>query len=262
MRMVVGEPLDVVVEGMEPGRREDPDLTHPAAHPLASHPRAGDGVGGTHDQRPHRRPQALRQAHRHDVRTRAVRRQRDAGGDVRVPDAGAVEVDADPDRVGVAAQPLEILDGEHRATGEVVGVLDRDRRGAHEERPHVGCEHRLDGLAVDLPPRVAPGAHREAGQGAVSAQLGTSDVRGGLAEHLLARLDQRRDGEDVGHRPGGREERVLLAEQRRDPSLQLGHGRVLAVHVVADLGPAIAARIAAVGRVTVSERRSMVTAPR
>ena len=49
-----------------------------------------------------------------------------------------------------------------------------------------------------------------------------------------------------------------MAEQRRDPLLEPVDRRVLAELVVADLGAAaIASRIAGVGRVTVSERRSM-----
>ena len=100
----------------------------------------------------------------------------------------AVEVDADADRVGPRAQRLEVLEREHRAAGEVVGVLDRDRRGADEERPHVGGVHRLDRGQVDLAARVAPGAHGQPGEGAVRAELGAGDVGGGLAQHLLPRL--------------------------------------------------------------------------
>ncbi len=48
--------------------------------------------------------------------------------------------------------------------------------------------------------------------------------------------DEGADGEHVGHRPGGREERGLLAEQPGDPLLERADGGVLAVDVVADLG--------------------------
>jgi hypothetical protein len=36
--VVVSQPVDVVVQRVQPGRREDPDLAHPAAEPLAPHP--------------------------------------------------------------------------------------------------------------------------------------------------------------------------------------------------------------------------------
>ena len=51
VRVVVGQPVDVVVEGVQPGGGQDADLPHPAAHPLAAYPRLGDGVGGADHQR-------------------------------------------------------------------------------------------------------------------------------------------------------------------------------------------------------------------
>ncbi len=52
-----------------------------------------------------------------------------------------------PTPVGELAQVAQVRDRQHRAAGEVVGVLDRDRRGGHEERPHVGGEQRLGSSA-------------------------------------------------------------------------------------------------------------------
>ena len=108
--------------------------------------------------------------------------------------------------------------GTHRSPGEVVGVLDRERRGRHEERPHVRGEHLLDHRQVDAAARVPPGAHGEAGVRRVRAELGAGDVGARLAEHLLAGADQGADGEHVGHRAGRGEQRRLVAEQRRPPA--------------------------------------------
>ena len=130
--------------------------------------------------------EALGEADGEHVGDAAVVGQRRAGGDVGVPQPGAVEVDAGALGVGPGAQLAQVVDGEHRATGEVVGVLDRDRRRAHEERTHVGGVHRLDGGQVDLPARARPGAHRDAADRAVGTQLGARDVRRRLAQHLLA----------------------------------------------------------------------------
>ena len=57
--------------------------------------------------------------------------------------------------------------------------------------------------------------------------------------------------------PRGHEQPGLLAEQLGGALLEGDHRRVVAEHVVADLGHAMARRIASVGRVTVSERRSI-----
>ena len=81
-----------------------------------------------------------------------------------------------------------------------------------------------------------PGAAGQAGQGAVRAELGAQDVRPRLAQHLLAGADQRGQSEHVGHRARGGEQRRLLAEELGHPVLEPAYGRVLVVHVVADLG--------------------------
>ncbi len=127
VRVVVGQPLDVVVEGVQPGRGEDADLAHPAAHPLAAHPGLVDRVPRPDHQRADRGAEPLGQADGEHVRDRAVLGERRAGGDVRVPDPRAVEVHAGADAGRPLAQVAQVLERQHRAAGEVVGVLDRDR---------------------------------------------------------------------------------------------------------------------------------------
>src|SRR5215218_5889047 len=84
--MVVREPVDVVVEGVQPGGREDADLAHAAAHPLAPDACLRDRLPRSHDQRADRGTEPLRQADGDHVGTRAVRREGDARRDVGVPD--------------------------------------------------------------------------------------------------------------------------------------------------------------------------------
>jgi hypothetical protein len=143
--VVLGEPVDVVVEGVEPGGGQDADLPHPAAHPLAPDPRFRDRLVRADHQRPDRGAEALAQADRHHGAHPAVLLERDAGRDVCVPDPGAVDVQADVLLVDELAKLADRLGRDDRSAAEVVGVLDRDRRGRHEERAQVRCEHRLDG---------------------------------------------------------------------------------------------------------------------
>ena len=74
MGVVVGEAFEVVVEGVQARGREDADLTHPPAHPLAPHPRLGDRVAVADHERADRCAEALGQAHGQYVGDRAVLR--------------------------------------------------------------------------------------------------------------------------------------------------------------------------------------------
>ena len=93
--VVVGQPGQVVGQRVPPGRGEDADLAHAAAVALAPDPGLGDAVGGRDQHRADRRAEALGQAHRHGVEAGGQLAQRRAGRDVRVPQPGAVEVQAE-----------------------------------------------------------------------------------------------------------------------------------------------------------------------
>ena len=80
--VVLGEPVDVVVEGVEPGRGEDARLAHAAAEPLAQHPGAlGAGAAAVTTTEPTGAPRPLRRQTDSVSNSRAVVRQRVAGGD-------------------------------------------------------------------------------------------------------------------------------------------------------------------------------------
>ena len=94
--VVLGEPLDVVVEGVQPGRGEHARLAHPAAEPLAQHPGPlGAGGAAVTTSEPTGAPRPLLRQTDRVPNTRAVGRERRAGGDGGVPDAGAVAVQRD-----------------------------------------------------------------------------------------------------------------------------------------------------------------------
>ena len=85
-------------------------------------------VAGADEHRADRGAEPLGQADAHGVELRAVGRERDAGGDVGVPEPGTVEVHRDPPRLGAGAQRLDLVERLDRAAAEVVGVLDDDQR--------------------------------------------------------------------------------------------------------------------------------------
>ena len=80
-------------------------------------------------------------------------------------------------------------------------------------------------------------------------------------DDVVARPGQHAQRNLVGHRAAGQPERRLLAEQGRDALLQRIDGRILAELVVTDGRGGDGRTHSGVGRVTVSERRSIGGAP-
>ena len=78
--------------------------------------------------------------------------------------------------------------------------------------------------------------HLHSGDQPEPARLVHEDVRALLAEDLLAGLGEDLDADLVAHRARRHEERRLAAEERGYALLQAVDGRVVAEHVVADLG--------------------------
>ena len=79
-----------------------------------------------------------------------------------------------------------------------------------------------------------------------------------FADDLLAVLGVQADRDLVAHGAAGHKQRSLAAEDFRGARFQAIDGRVFAVDIVAHLGCCHRVRMAGVGLVTVSLRRSMV----
>ena len=72
-RVILGEPLDVVVERVQPRSRDDAGLAHGAAEQVLLPPRAGHELARTREQRTERATEPLREAQRHRVEARGDR---------------------------------------------------------------------------------------------------------------------------------------------------------------------------------------------
>src|SRR6476646_4481381 len=121
--VIVGEARDVVVHGVKSRRGEDADLAHAAAPALASTPRGTDGVGGPGEDGADRRAQALREAYHHRVGARRPVGDRDAGGDTRVPEPRAVQVELEAALASERRELAQPYQRHHGAAGAVVRVL-------------------------------------------------------------------------------------------------------------------------------------------
>ena len=239
--VVVGEAVQVMVQGVQAGGRQDAGLAHAAAVALAEHAGPGDPVGGGDQHRAHRGPEALGQAHRHRVGEPAVDRQRDPGGHVGVPEPRPVQVHRHTCLGGPGAQGLQLVQGLDRSAAEVVGVLHRDGRGRDQVGPGVGDHQRQRDRGVQdargvaaVDEAVGPGPGRHPAEGPVASQLRPQDVGGDVAEQLLTRLHEQPDPDHVGHRPGREEQPRLVTEQLGHPGLQRVQRGVLRVDVVTD----------------------------
>ena len=236
---VVGGEVAGLAERDEPRGAHDAALPDAAAEHLAQPPGPVDERRRAGDHRPHRRAEALRQAHAHGVgaRRQLVRRDLERGGGV--PDPRAVEVHGQPGVARRGHQRAVLVDAGDGPARAVVGVLEAEQRRA---QPEVGpggaggARHRgrcrAAGAAVVLE------RHREpAGEPRRGPELGLEHVRpGGREEPVTAcQVVHERDG--VRHAAGGGPERGLDAEQVGDTGLERGEGRVAVEDVVADVRP-------------------------
>ncbi len=233
--VVVGEPVEVVLQGVEARRRQDADLPHTAAQPLPPPVRALHRLRRPRQRRADRRAQTFRERDHDRIRRRRELRRRQAGRRRRVPQPRPVQVQRDPVLVRQLPQPLQHLQRHHLAARHVVRVLGADQRRAHQVRvlrPHEGPRQlrrqhpvlRRHRPQLHARPRRRPG------------ELVMQHVSVRLAQRLAARQRVQQDRCLVRLRAAGEEERSLLAQQLRQPLLQSLHRRVVAQHVVTDLG--------------------------
>ena len=232
-RVVVGHPLDVVVQRVVPGRGEHADLAHPAAEPLAP-PGPPRCARRRHDQRADGRSETLGQADRHGVEELAVGRQRGpvatcafqsrapsrcirtpaVAGDLAQPPDWSSGCTVPPPKLCVFSTTTAPVD---TRCGPASGRISAgDRRGRVARGPR---ERR-----VVMPETAAAARARPVRRGRESSQ--SSSWPGRASSRTPSRL---------ASEPVGGEQRRLVPEQRGDPALELGDRRVLAVDVVADL---------------------------
>ena len=126
-RVVVREPVDVVVERVDARRGDDPGLAHRAAEEVLLAARLGHPLGGARDERAERAAEALREAERDRVDVAAPI---SAGG---TPSATAAFMSRAPSRWNarpssrqVCGDGLELVERPDPAARRVVRVLDRD----------------------------------------------------------------------------------------------------------------------------------------
>ena len=233
--MVVGEPVDVVGEGVAARRGGDAGLAHRPAEPVLPPPRPLDVVGRPGEHGAERRAEALGEVDPRAVDLAGPAVGGDARGDDGVEQAGAVEVDAQPVPVGQVDDLGVAVEGPHRPAAEVVGLLE-----AHERRRRpVGVARLQRRGQVGGREHAALAAHGVddgTRHDADAAGLRAQDVAEVLHDHGVARRHVGGDADQVAHRSRRQEHRCLVPEALGDLAAQRRHGRVAALLLVADLG--------------------------
>ncbi len=125
--MVLGKPVEIMVERLEPGGGEDARLSHRATkHPAgAMGPR--DVVGAARKNTADRAAQPLRQRDRDQIKGCGEFGEAMPGSDRRIEQPRAVEVAPDAEILRRRADGDGVLLREDDAAAAVVGVLDRDQ---------------------------------------------------------------------------------------------------------------------------------------
>ena len=124
--VVLGQPVHVVVQGVEAGGRQVPDLAHPAAQHLAESVGPADRRPVADQHTADRGTQALGEAQRHGVHVGGPRFDAHADCDGGIEQAGPVEVHGQPVFTGGYGQRTHVVDGLDVA---VDGVLEAQQCG-------------------------------------------------------------------------------------------------------------------------------------
>src|SRR5437879_13090526 len=90
--MIVGDPVDVVVQRVQRGGGDDPRLAHRASEEVLATSSVRHQLRGTGDQRSERTAEALREAERDGVETASDARRLDSARDRGVDEARTVQM--------------------------------------------------------------------------------------------------------------------------------------------------------------------------
>ena len=230
--VVLGEPADVVLERIQPGRGDHAGLAHRAAEDFPVSKGFLHEVRTAEEKRPRRRAQAFRQADGNRIEALAEFLRRHTQLRRRVEDARAIEMRGQLPALCQLQCCVEILPRNRLAAD---GIFQREQPRAREVRI-VGLDRRLERREIERAVGLVGDRLRlDRAQHRAAARLEAVGVRV-LADQVFvaapAMAHQRRQ---VGLRARGKQQPPLEAEQPRGLRLQAVDRGIVAEHVVADL---------------------------
>jgi hypothetical protein len=175
--MVLGQAVDVVIQGVEAGGGDVPGLAQGAAPALLEAPGLVDVLGRAGQHGAGKAAEALGEIDPDGIVALGVIPRRDSGADAGIEEAGAVHVGLEAVGLGFDGDLAELF-----------------------QRPDAAAE----------------GVDHDAAEGARPAGLEVDDVGRARADRLAARLAMQSERNLVAHGAGGQQHRGLLAEQVTD----------------------------------------------
>ncbi len=233
--MVLSEPFDVVLKGIDPRRCDNAGLAHATAEHFAKAVGSFDKIGTAREQGADRGAQAFGEAER-----RSVEILRDLLGgnphrNTGVEEAGAVEMHRDVLRQSEVVNVANRLRGIYGAAASVVRVFEADQAGwgvmrvlpAANLRGNLvgGDDAALSSNLIDLHAR----------EGCDPAGFGAKGVIALFHDNFITGLGMGLDAELVGHGTGRDKQSCFIAEKIGGHVLQAIDRRVFAKDIVADL---------------------------
>jgi len=233
--VVIGQPSQIVLEGVQAGSRQDSHLAHPPAQHLAEAMSPGDGIAVCRKYRAHRRTQSLGKTHAHRIDRSGQLREGRSRRDVGVPQASPIEVHPQAATVGQFGDFPQVFQGQDPPPGAVMRVLH-----AHQGRRRAVDVVRIEGRLHQSGGEDASGGGNAGGQkaaeGGGAAHLIAENVGAVLQEDLVPVAGLGAQGELVAHGSAGNEKGGFLAQQARHLFLQPVHGGVVTEDIVSHLG--------------------------
>ena len=234
--VILREALDVVVERVDAGRRDDTRLAHRAAEEVLLPPGALDEVPRAREQGAERTAEAFREAERHRVEAGGDRRRLDAERRRGVEEAGAVEMNRQPELARGGDDVVELASGQTRPPA-MLCVFSSERTATRWSAIFVlGAAASRICSEVMRPPVPGSPSVIEPGMGGRASVLVDEDVRVLLGEEHVARTAWSFRAIWFAIVAVGTKSAASCPSNSRDPDLELGDRRVLALLLVADGG--------------------------
>ncbi len=233
--MIIGEPVDLMIQRVLAGRSDDAALAHRAAPAQLEPERLVAERARPGQHRAAGRTEALAEIDPDRIERPRVVGRGDAARDARIEQACAVHVRREAGVARDLRDAFERRQRPDRAAAEVRCLFDHDEALTRRVRT-IGPDRGAQLLRAE---DAAPSGQRldhDAGERGGSAAFEADDVRGRVAEDFLAGTAMHGERDLVRHRAGRQEHRVFLAEQRRAALVEPIDRRVFVGALVTDLG--------------------------